>query len=358
VGVVCTDPLLGSNVSIIISLPSLLFLLSTSLPSSTLRSWFILTMPFVYPAPSPPRPSSVSNTASLPPPHPESSNSPIITTIKSMTSSPSSLPPILESGQSRTTLQTVSQRMVEISKERAAKRKREREARQRGCSGSGSGIGTGNGGGSWSGDILGDESIVSSAESSLESRRFDQPPLTWNGITNITSTDDTVEVEIPNHQSSTQAVRRTNPAITSAHAQRRDLLHPQLRAHIPTPGRRTAVDTSGPNTTRGNSGSSLSTPLSAGLLSTQAEEMDVDDDADLKKLMNQAENMLKIVDTPIAVGFGLQSAQSQSQSRSQIKSRSASQAYVEDYGTSTGTASQGLGGMVTGMGAEVVDGRK
>jgi len=312
-------------------------------------------MPFVYPAPSPQPPKAPTSPASLRP-----ASQPIPPTIMTTTmTNYSSLPP----PKHPTSLQTVSQRMMEISKERAAKRKREREARQRGYFDSGSGSGTGNRSGSGSGGSMGDESIVSSAESSLESRNSQQPTSTSTPIVILTSPDKLVVGHIPIHHSSTHAVRNTGPAISSAQAQAQaqgqDLLHPQLRAHIPTPGRRTAADTSGPNTTGENIGPSISTFLSSGLVPTPTEEMDDDDDADLKRLMNQAENMLKIIDTPIAVGPQPRSpSQSQSQTNSQSKSHSASQAYVEDYGTSTGTASQRLGGMRTGIGAEVVDGRK
>lgn len=306
----------------------------------------ILTMPFVFPAPSPQPPKAPTSPALLSP-----SSQPIPSTSMTTTTMTnfSSLPP----PNQRMSLQTVSQRMVEISKERAAKRKREREARQRGYSGSGSGSRAEDGGGSWSGGSLGDESIVSSAESSLESRDSQQPTSTSTSasIVNLSSPDNLVVGHIPIHHSSIHAVRNTDPARSSAQAPAEgpDILHTQLHAHIPTPGLRTAVDTSGPNTTRENIGSSLSI-LSTALVPTPTEEMDDDDDADLKRLMNQAENMLKIVDTPIAVGSGPQSER--------VQSQPASQRQVGNQGTPTGDVSSGAVGAGTNMMTEVLDGRK
>jgi hypothetical protein len=317
------------NVLNIVALPFSLFFLSyipTSLPSFVIRR-SLFTMPFVYRTPLP---ANVSTTSSLHPPTPlnstPSSNS------ASMSNFPSSLHLVSSTRIDQPTLQTVSQRMIEISKERAAKRKREREARQRGCFAesfefvSVSGIGS----------SMGDESIVSSAESSLDMNtsssyrsttssasvpKFDSPDSIIRG--NIPSQGikpaTTVNTGIPQAQVQIQGSTE-QPPLSDIHGPPRDDIAPSL------------------DPVHGVGSSLLPTPVPA---STSIGEVEVDDDADLKRLMNQAENMLKIADTPVTVGF-----EPHSQPQSRIK--------FDNRDTTTGNVSQD----VRGVGVDVIDGRR
>jgi hypothetical protein len=213
--------------------------------------------------------------------------------------------------------------MIEISKERAAKRKREREARQRGCFAESPGFGSLSG----SGGSMGDDSNISSAESSLDtdtssSYRFNG---TSDSIPKFSPTGPIARGNIPSQGIKPATTLNIRPPHVQIQVQG-SIKQPVLGT-IQGPPR----DIIPPNLDPPQAVGSAHTPAH---ISKLTEEVKDDDDADLKRLMNQAENMLKIADTPAMVG---------SEPPSSFQSQSESEIQVDGHGTPSGNVGRSLG---------------